>query len=156
MLILDFHHSVATVHRWYFKQVVLVELQARCIEVSIEWQRRDFYRRYFAGLVLPELLESPIYARLRRESTIEGLPEHAVWDYYLENILPTVSRTENYDQLVEDSEEVQSPPSVDWNFVDLDFDVTVTVPAITTGSSSPSGCSAPAVRLQGVSRILTF
>ena len=96
-----------------------MELQVRCIEVSVELQRREFYRRYFTGVVLPELLDSPVYARLRRGSTIEGLPEHAVWDYYLEDILPAVSHAEDYDQLVEDSEEVQSPPSVDWNFVDL-------------------------------------
>ena len=119
MLILDFHHSVATVHRWYFKQVVLVELQARCIEVDIRRQWRDFYRRYFTGLVLAELLESPIYARLRRKATIVGLPEHAVWDYYLEEILPAVSNDEDYDRPLEYSVEVQSPPLVDWNFIDL-------------------------------------
>ena len=109
---------MATVHRWYFTQVVLVELCARCIEVDIRRQRRDFYRRYFTGLVLPELLESPIYARLRRKSTIVGLPEHAVWDYYLEEILPAVSNDEDYNRPLEYSVEVQSPPSVDWNFVD--------------------------------------
>ena len=119
MLILDFHHSVATVHRWYFKRVVLVELHARCIEVDIRRQRRDFYRRYFTGLVLAELLESPIYARLRRKATILGLPEHAVWDYYLEEILPAVSNAEDYNRPLEYSVEVQSPPSVDWNFIDL-------------------------------------
>ena len=69
--------------------------------------------------MLPELLESPVYAQLGRESTIVGLPEHAVWDYYLEEILPAVSNDEDYDRPLEYSVEVQSPPLVDWNFIDL-------------------------------------
>ena len=120
---LDPYHAIITVqtrrfYRWYFTRVVLVELRARWIELSGELRRRDFYRRYYTGVVLPELLESPVYARLGREPTIVGLPEHAVWDYYLEEILPAVLDADNSNQPLEDPVEVQSPPSVDWDLVD--------------------------------------
>ena len=49
-----------------------------------------------------------------------GVPEHAVWDYYLEEILPAVSNSDDYDQLEEDPVELQIPPSVYWDWVDRD------------------------------------
>ena len=92
-----------------------MELRARCIELSGELQRRDFYRRYYTGVVLPELLDKPTYTHLEREPTIAGLPEDFVWSYYLEVILPAVSDTDSYGQPVEDPVEVRSPPPIDWD-----------------------------------------
>ena len=98
--------------------MVLVELRLRHLELTSEARRRDFYLRYYTGVVLPELLDSPVFARLGREPARSYPFDNVDWDYYLEVILPAVSDLSGCGQYAEEPVEVRSPASVDWDLVE--------------------------------------
>ena len=84
----------------------------------VEAQRRNFYVRHFTGVVLPELLDSPILDRLKREPPEVHVTEEVDWWYYLEVILPALSESYDYGEITEDPLELHAPVVTDWNLVE--------------------------------------
>ena len=81
----------------------------------LEAQRRNFYARYFTGIVLPELLDSPILDRLETAPTEVCVTEEVDWWYYLEVILPALLESYDCGEITEDPLELSEPVVTDWN-----------------------------------------